>query len=308
MEDFSAPAGLGHPMSKWKYKYTVGISTVIVSLAVFYFLFLSAPKNFPVGAVVKIEPGMNLRGISSVLQQQNIIRFRPMFESWVIIFGREKNIISADYFFEKKLPVFEVAWRIGKGKRQTTPVSVTIPEGFNAQQIADLFASQLSNFDKEEFLRKAEKREGYLFPDTYFFLTNANEDDVLKYLQDNFDKKFFPLLPEISSFGKNPEEIVIMASILEREAEGDSDRGIISGILWKRLSIGMPLQVDAALETYKTKGLPKKPISNPGLEAIQAAIKPQSSPYLYYLHDQDGNIHYAKNFSEHLDNKSKYLR
>ena len=70
----------------------------------------------------------------------------------------------------------------------------------------------------------------------------------------------------------------------------------------------MPLQVDAAFVTYKTKGLPGSPIGNPGMEALQAAIHPKSSPYLYYLHDKNGEIHYAKLFSEHRQNVEKYLK
>ena len=98
-----------------------------------------------------------------------------------------------------------------------------------------------------------------------------------------------------------------MASIIEKEARG-SDRGVISGILWKRLSLGRALEVDAAPETYKVKGLPKAPIANPGLAAIKAAIHPENSPYFYYLHDADGNIHYAKSFEEHKRNKELYLK
>jgi UPF0755 protein len=99
-----------------------------------------------------------------------------------------------------------------------------------------------------------------------------------------------------------------MASLVEEEAKGDEDREYISGILWKRLSINMPLQVDAAPSTYEKRGLPENPITNPGLEAIQAAIHPKNSPYLYYLHDKEGNIHYARNFEEHKANKLKYLK
>ena len=186
-------------------------------------------------------------------------------------------------------------------------ISVTIPEGFNTNQIGDTFALKLKNFNKANFLLQVNELEGYLFPDTYSFLNNMNETNVIKSMRDNFEKKVTPLLPEIAAVGKTENDIVIMASILEKEAQGDTDRKIISGILWKRISIGMPLQVDAAMETYKTKGLPENPIGNPGLEAIQAAIHPQSSPYLYYLHDKDGNIHYAKNFAEHVKNKLKYL-
>ena len=98
-----------------------------------------------------------------------------------------------------------------------------------------------------------------------------------------------------------------MASVIEREAKGDIDRELISGILWKRIAMNMPLQVDASPETYKTKGLPRSPISNPGLAAIKAAVYPKNSSYLYYLHDKSGIIHYAENLSEHNKNARKYL-
>ena len=96
--------------------------------------------------------------------------------------------------------------------------------------------------------------------------------------------------------------------MIEGEPRGEEDRGFLSGILWKRFDIGMPLQADAAPETYKRRGLPESPISNPGIKAILVAIYPKTSPYLYYLHDREGNIHYAKNFEEHIKNKSRYLR
>jgi UPF0755 protein len=187
-------------------------------------------------------------------------------------------------------------------------ISFTIPEGFNVNQIGDVFALKLKNFNKVQFLLQTKTLEGYLFPDTYFFLNNMNETDVIKSMRNNFEKKITPLLPAIISSGKTEKEIIIMASIIEREAKGDADRGVISGILWKRIKIGMPLQVDAAPETYKTKGLPESPIGNPGLEAIKASIYPQSSNYLYYLHDDNGIVHYAKNFSEHQTNIKKYLK
>jgi UPF0755 protein len=281
---------------------------VIIFLVFFYSLFLSAPGDFPLGAVVKIESGMSLHSVSSIFKKQHIIRSQVAFEAWVIILGGEKHIISADYLFENKLPVFEVARRISEGEHHMAPVVVTIPEGFDINQIGDAFILKLTNFNKTQFLLEAGDKEGYLFPDTYFFLTNADETDVIKSMSDDFEKKINPLLPEIISSGKNEKDIIIMASIIEREAKGEIDRGVISGILWKRISINMPLQVDSAPETYKVKGLPKSPISNPGLEAIKAALHPQNSPYLYYLHDQNGDIHYAKTFTEHKLNEQKYLK
>ena len=268
---------------------------------------MSAPKNFPAGVVVKIEPGMSLRKVSSKLKNEHIIRSRLAFEAFVIIFDREKRIISTDYYFENKMSVYEIARRISKGEHDMAPISVTIPEGFDLNQIGDAFAQELTNFSKAKFLSQAKNLEGYLFPDTYFFLTTNKEEDVIESMSKNFEKKTAPLLPEIISSGKTEKDIIIMASIIEREAKGDADRGVISGILWKRISINMPLQVDAAPETYKTRGLPESPIGNPGLLAIKASIHPQSSPYLYYLHDKNGNIHYAKTFAEHVKNKLKYL-
>lgn len=273
-----------------------------------YFLFLSAPADFPIGTIIKVEEGKSLRGVSLELKQEHIIRSRLAFEAFVILFDKEKRIISSDYYFENKLPVFEVARRISKGEHHLAPIVVTIPEGFTTAQIADTFVSKLANFNKDKFLLGVKGLEGKLFPDTYFFLTTDTEQDVIKSMSGNFEKKILVLKPEINLSGKTEQEIIIMASLIEGEAKGDTDRGFISGILWKRLSIGMPLQVDSALETYKTKGLPKSPIGNPGLATIKAAIYPQNSPYLYYLHDKDGNIHYARTFAEHRANVLKYLK
>ena len=255
---------------------------------------------------------MSLRSVSSTLKKQHIIRSRAVFEAFMIIFEGEKHVFSADYLFEDREPVYKVARRISKGERYLASVKVTIPEGFNVYDIADLFDAKLANFNKEKFLLNAEDREGYLFPDTYFFFATDTEVDVLSSMSENFNKKIEAIRPQIIASskvtGRTEEDLIIMASLIEGEAKGELDRELISGILWKRLGLSMPLQVDAAQETYKVKGLPESPIGNPGLLAIRAALYPQNSPYLYYLHDKDGNIHYAKNFAEHRRNVDKYLK
>lgn len=277
-------------------------------LLVCMFFLLSAPSDFPEGLVYNIEEGSNLREVSLELKNEKLIRSRVMFEAFVIMYGGEKHIIPGDYLFDRKSTVFEVARRISLGKKNLSSLKITIPEGFNNSEIKDTFSSKLSKFNPELFIEKAKDKEGYLFPDTYFFLTTDTEDEVIKVMNDNFNKKIEKLSSKIASFGKSKEDIIIMASIVEKEAKGDADREYIAGILWKRLDINMPLQVDAAPITYKEKGLPRSPISNPGLEAIVATLNPKSSPYLYYLHDKDGNIYYAKNFEEHKANKLKYLK
>ena len=124
-------------------------------LALFYILFFSAPRDFPLKAVVEIEPKMSLRSVSSILKKQHIIRSMLAFESFVTIFGAESHIMSADYLFENKLPVWEIARRIAKGEHRMAPIAFTIPEGFDIEQIGDVFASKLSNFNKAEFLLEA---------------------------------------------------------------------------------------------------------------------------------------------------------
>jgi UPF0755 protein len=144
------------------------------------------------------------------------------------------------------------------------------------------------------------------------------------------NKKTESLNEEISKSKRSLKEIIIMASLIEKEARGEEDRFIISGILWKRIEKGIPLQVDAPFlyilgkesseltisdlstnspfNTYRYKGLPPAPIGNPGLESIKASLRPTTSPYLYYLHDKNGNIYYAKTYDEHKQNIKKYLK
>jgi UPF0755 protein len=164
--------------------------------------------------------------------------------------------------------------------------------------MAIVLAAGLPNFNTTIFLEKTKNRQGYLFPDTYFFNKSITADGVIGALHMNFNKKV--VSPQ--------NDVVVMASILEKEASGKRDVGVIAGILWKRITLNMPLQVDAAPETYKEKGLPVMPISNPGLVSIFAALHPIDSPYLYYLHDKNGMVHYAKTFAEHKKNIGLYLK
>lgn len=291
------------------FKYSIFFLVGIIGFfLIFNFLFLSAPVRFEDDNIVTIEEGSSLRRISLKLKEQNIIKSRIVFEAFVISFGGEKHILPGDYLFENKIPVMSVARRIANGERNLAPVKLTIPEGFNIYEIAEVAKLRLANFNKEKFLMDAQKKEGYLFPDTYFFFTTDNEQDVLNALSQNFEKKIKGVRATILELGKNEKEIIVMASIIEREAKGDSDREVISGILWNRLKIGMALQVDAAPITYKEKGLPESPIANPGLKAINAAMYPKASPYVFYIHGKDGNTYFAKTFTEHKQNIQKYLR
>ncbi|MEK7569662.1 MAG: endolytic transglycosylase MltG [Patescibacteria group bacterium] len=286
--------------------FPLALGAVLLIAGVNYFL-ISPPGDFPEGRIVSLEQGMSLRAVSAKLKEENFIRSRVAFEAFVIIYAGERHAVAADYYFEKKLPAFEVARRVAFGKSALAPIRFTIPEGFTNQEIAASAARLLPNFVPEIFLKDASDKEGYLFPDTYFFIFRASSEDVLGALEKNYEKKIVPLRPEIAESGKSEDSIITMASLIEREAKG-LERAVISGILWKRLALGRALEVDAAPDTYQKRGLPEAPIANPGLASIKAAIHPENSPYLYYLHDSEGNIHYARTFEEHKKNKALYLK
>ena len=244
-----------------------------------------------------------------------------------LIWAAAAAILATIYVFVK-LPEF--AERKNKELAKSREISVTIPEGHSARQIGEIF-EKLGIFSSEDFVQAAQKEEGYLFPDTYRFYKDANPDDVTKKMRDNFNKKITPeIFAEIKKNKKTLSEAIIMASLLEEEVKSAEDRKIVAGILWKRLDLGIGLNVDAALtyvlgktsseltagdlkfdspyNTYRYRGLPPKPISNPGLDAILAALMPEPSPYFYYLTGKDGRTYYAKTLEEHALNKFKYLR
>ncbi len=291
-------------ISRWVYV------SVFLFLCLFggYLFMIRAPQDFKVGQIFSIEEGDSLRRISFKLKEGGFIRSRVAFETLVIFYGGEKHLIVGDYIFPNRISTFSLSRKIATGDRQIGSVKITIPEGFNNREIAEVADLKLKNFNKDRFLSLALEEEGYLFPDTYFFSTTDDESSVLQLMRKNFKNKTQELLEKVQASGRDVREIIIMASILEEEANGDADREIISGILWQRIKIGMPLQVDAVPITYKEKGLPSVPASNPGLAAIKAAFYPKDSEYLYYIHDREGNTYYAKNFTEHRQNINKYLK
>jgi UPF0755 protein len=303
--------------------------TGLVILALALYAVNRAPDEFPVQMMISVKAGESLADISRSLKEAHVIRSQLLFESVAILQGGERHMIAGDYFFTKPLGTAAVVGRLTSGEYGLTPVRITIPEGTTVSGIASLLKNSFWNFDTDTFIKQAQDKEGYLFPDTYFFLPTMTPQEVISILNETFEKKIKTIDEEIIAFGKPLRDVIIMASLIEKEAAAPEDRRIISGILWKRIAIGMPLQVDAAFiyvngettkdlstadlkidspyNTYRYKGLPPGPIGNPGLDAIFAAVSPQQSPYLYYLSDDKGIMHYAKTFEEHKQNKQKYL-
>ena len=162
---------------------------------------------------------------------------------------------------------------------------ITIIEGWTLKDIGFYFENR-GMFQAEELYDERVEVEGYFFPDTYQIRKGATLEEIINKARDNFNKKTADL--------KITPEIIIMASILEKEV--------------KTIEIGMPLQVDSWPETYERTGLPEKPIANPGLESVRAAIYPKESHYWYYLSTPEGETIFSKTLEEHNIAKAKYLK
>lgn len=327
----SATRGTAKPTSTLPFRKLLAICVALLvsGFALVYVVYWRAPKPFPIGTALSITKGMTIREASELAYKLHAIRSPFWLKSWSIIFGKKSGVHEGDYFLSEPTSVIMLAYRLTSGRQGLPSISVTIPEGLSNREVSVVLAKSLTLFNTARFLSLAQKDEGYLFPDTYMFLSNATEEQVITEMRQNFSKRTESLSDEMSTFGKPLQAILTMASLIEGEARTTETRKEIAGILWKRLEIGMPLQVDAVFpyilgkntfeittddlkidspyNTYKYAGLPPGPINNPGLDAITAAITPAETKYLYYLSDKDGEMHYATTHEEHLVNRAKYL-
>ena len=297
-----------------------------------YFITIAAPTNFPSATLLKVDKTETVDMIAQQLEARHIVHSARVFIYLNKLFNSRVAIVPGEYFFPSSQSVVTIARRMAHGDFELVPVKVTIPEGTNSYQMSHILAKNIPDFDTEGFLHAALSQEGYLFPDTYFFLPNQDPILIISTLETNFKNKINN--PKIASAIKNSNrpitDIVTMASLLEKEANDTKSRQIIAGILWRRIALKMPLQVDAVFpyiigknslqltrtdlkvespyNTYTNRGLPPGPITNPGLDSIYAAATPVASNYLFYLSDLQGNFHFSATYPEQLANQRKYLK
>ena len=293
-----------------------------------------------------IESGQSSTAISQNLINAELIRSPIFFELYAWLSGSDDKLQPGQYQLPGNLSIKDVlkiitAVKLIKEKQIRIIEGWTltdIGEYLEQQGIAakDEFMTAVQHkqqwWDNYNFLVDKPRDvdlEGYLFPDTYRIYEGAKLQTVLVKMLDNFDRKITPeLRAEIKKQDKTLHEIITLASILEKEVNAYEDRRTIAGIFYRRLSLGMGLQSDSTLNyvtgvdvarnarenldldspynTYKYRGLPPGPISNPGLSAIKAAIYPRSVPYLYFLTTPDGVVIYSRTYEEHVAAKAKY--
>jgi UPF0755 protein len=306
----------------------VAVLLGVVLLSLWLYV-LRSPADFPIDKLVSVPQGESLSQVAQTLQDDGVIRSALGFRVLITLLGRAQTVQAGDYVFKEPRDLFSIARAMSIGAFGLEPQKIRVPEGATVEEMSRIFGSQLERFNADNFTAQAKPVEGYLFPDTYFFLPNANESIVLQTLRQNFDAKTATIAQALAASGKSLNELVIMASILEREAYNTADRKLISGVLWNRLARGMPLQVDAVFaytlgkgtfqltvkdlttpspyNTYLNKGLPPTPIGSPSLDSLLAAAAPTKSDYLYFLADRHGVTHYCKTYSCQLANKARYF-
>jgi len=289
-----------------------------------------------------IAKGEKVVEISLRLKEQGLVKNSFHFQLTVFFSGLAKKIQAGGYYLAPSMAENEIAKTLTKG---TNDKWMTVVEGWRQEEIGQLLIKQGFAINPKEWVEEIEsqKLEGKLFPDSYLFPQGATQAAILNIFSKNFQKRVLNgLEKELAGSEYSLEEILIFASLVEREAQKEDDRAVVAGILLKRRKNGWPLQVDATVQyalasqkcsivtfpcdwwpaklssqdlkinsaynTYLDKDLPLGPICNPGLSSIKAVLHPKDSPYWYYLSGKDGQIHYARTISEHQANIRRYLK
>ncbi len=281
--------------------------------------------------VFVVTKGAGVSEIARNLKEDNLIRSELIFKLYVRQNNLSSKLQAGSYKLSPSMSTPEILKSLGTGSED---VRVTLIEGLRIEEMAKKLSDELG-INRGEFLKLA--KEGYMFPDTYFFPKQSTVEYIVNTLRKTFDIRFTSeLRSKIRSQVLTEEQGVILASIVEREARSDEARTMVASILLKRFKISMGLNADATIQyilgfqkeenswwkrhlssedlkinspynTYLHVGLPPSPIANPGLSSLAAVANADpSTPYLYYYHDSKGASHYAKTLKEHNQNVVNY--
>ncbi len=332
------------------------ILLIIVAGAYFYYWQgITTPTSQDESALsFTVSPGEGVDKIANNLFDAGLIKSQSIFKIYIWQKGLDISLQAGTYLLNTKMSIADVALRLSTGQTEDQEITIKIIEGWTIDEI-DEYLSSLNIVSSGEFGKLAKQPisnwpfafsmpeimgrvsanrslEGYLFPDTYRIFKDATASDIIEKMLSNFSTRITEeMVTEIKKQNKILPEIITMASIIEKEVSKDEDRRIVSGILNKRLDIGMRLEVDSSINyitgkndpaaeykdleidspynTYKYYGLPPAPICSPGLSSILAAINPMDSDYLFYLNRQDTKeTIFSRTYEEHLLNKNKYLK
>lgn len=332
---------------RWFLIVAVLATALIFLAAVFWWrwsLLPASSQELAPSKIFVVQKEESLSSIAARLKKEGLIRDSFAFKIFILTKNLSGKIQAGDFQIRPSLTPEEIAYLLTHG---SLDVWLTFPEGWRREEFANRLAANLENFDAQEFLDLTKDLEGKLFPDTYLIPKETTPAVVLRIFRGNFEKRFSSELEvEAKSKGLTQSQVLVLASLVEREVRSDSDRPIVAGILLKRWHENWPLQVDATVQyvvaskvltliesadplndvewwpknltkadlemdspynTYKYKGLPPGPICNPGLASIKAVIYPKGTDYWFYLSDFQGQMHYAETAEEHNQNIAQFL-
>ncbi len=310
------------------------IATFMLTVSVhFYTALFVPPSKEKVWKEVQVTEGMSFKAIAGALQKEGIIRYRGYFEIIGRLQGISRKVRVGYYGLSTNMTLWEVAETLRKGK--IIEYEIVVPEGYNIYQIAWTLTGTPLISDPQEFIKLVQNKdyvhslnidadtlEGYLFPDTYYLPKGTKLEDIPKKMVQRyravFDDSYRARAEEL---GFTEQQIITLASIVEKEAKVASERKLISAVYHNRLKKGMKLQADptavygtkawvtqvtaqdlkrnSPYKTYLHKGLPPGPIANPGQAAILAALYPEPVDYLFFVAQGDGSHYFSKDFDSH---------
>lgn len=309
--------------------------------------FISRQQYQPVDAndkttiEISIPEGSSAGQVAGLLKAKDLIRSEKAFLKYCHREKLDVKLKAGSFSLSRSMSVKEISSELVGG--QNLKNSITIPEGYTVKEIGQLLQEK-RNISPEDWQKALQddydytflppkdstnRLEGYLYPDTYVFAQQADAHVIIAQMLDNFEshwnKEFAQL---IKGRDLDQHDVVIIASLIEREAQRADERERIAGVIYNRLAINMPLQIDAtvlySLGTHKNKvdyadlkvnspyntylypGLPAGPISCPGSASIAAALQPEKNDYYYYVSRGDGSHQFSKTFAEHQAAIKKY--
>lgn len=295
---------------------------------------------------IEVPSGSSNKAIGKILREKDLIRNELVFLIRVRATENTSKLQAGEYKLSPSMGVNEIIDSLVKGGKSGETVKFTIPEGYEIEEIGERLEDEgivdsveflkltgsKENFEDDfQFLKElddGQSLEGFLFPSTYEVYTRDSEEEIIEVMLKAFNGVYTKeIKEEIDSVGLNLNELVTFASIIEREARVDKERPMIAGVLYNRLDIDMPLQVDASVQyalkerkerllykdleidspynTYKYKGLPPGPIASPGRASLMAAMNPSDVDYFFYRLKKDGSGEhtFTETFQEHIDAK-----
>ncbi|MFM2339398.1 MAG: hypothetical protein RLZZ360_34 [Candidatus Parcubacteria bacterium] len=332
MEGTPSPFTVVTPKRALKYLMVLLCLLGLLAISVIYFLvrFTPPPANFPVGNPVTIEDGSSISEIVDTMKTNGVVRSPFLLYTIILTKYSPQDIKASQYVFDKPYNVFQVADKLATGDFTSNLVRVTHREGERVSELAKTVHEALPTISEADFVAAALPYEGRLFPETYFIPPHFTATDVVKTLTDKYEEYMTTRRAAIAATSLSEAEVIILASIIEREANDVESMGMVSGILQNRLRDGMPLQADASIEyvldkpleeltpddlkidspynTYLNNGLPPTPIGNPGAVSIDAVLDPTPSDYYFYITGNDGIFYYATTYEDHKRNIARYLK